>query len=157
MYENIHKGKKSIENSSPLCQTFTPIVTLKHTPQFGSSYRRQVFHPWPQTPQGEPDAKSETLLLIKLNICKSDIKRAHCVSSNPLLKMSVERTVQGSWINDAFDTILMEVFKFAVISRINFHPCASYIRSCPGKIGGNTRYTCRLSNLRPISLKEHLH
>ena len=48
---------------------------------------RQVVDPWPQMLQGEPDAKTGTPLLIILSlVCKSDIKEANSVSSNPLLK-----------------------------------------------------------------------
>ena len=51
---------------------------------------REVVDPRPQTPQVEPVAKPETLLLIMLSLaCKSDIKQAHYVLSNPLFKKNV--------------------------------------------------------------------
>ena len=49
MSKNMNKGKRSIKNSSPLYQIYTPTVILQT-----------------QTPQGEPVAKPETLLLIIL-------------------------------------------------------------------------------------------
>ena len=39
----------------------------KHRPKRGPSYRMQVLHPRPQSPQGEPVAKPGTLLLIILS------------------------------------------------------------------------------------------
>ena len=64
----------------------------KHKPKGGRSHRRQVVHPLPQTPQSEPIAKPESLLLIILNlVCESEIKEAHCISTNPLFKNNVYR------------------------------------------------------------------
>ena len=46
-----------------------------------------MVHPRPQTPQGEPAANHETLLLIILRLtCKYDMKEAHCKLSKSLLK-----------------------------------------------------------------------
>ena len=44
----------------------------------------------PQTPQGQPASKHETLLLIIL-VCKYDIKEAHFILSNPLFEK------EGPW------------------------------------------------------------
>ena len=55
-------------------KTFTTIPKFhtnchfeKHRPKRGPSYRMQVLHPRPQSPQGEPVAKPGTLLLIILS------------------------------------------------------------------------------------------
>ena len=53
-----------MEHSSPINQTYTSTVTLKHELKSGRSYRRQAVHPRPQTLQGESVVKPETLLLI---------------------------------------------------------------------------------------------
>ena len=46
-----------------------------------------MVHPRPKTPQWEPVVKHVIVLLIILNLaCKSDIKEAHGILSNPLFK-----------------------------------------------------------------------
>ena len=52
MYKIMNEGKKSMENSSPLYQTYTPTVIIKKKKKkniSGPSYRRQVIHPQPQS------------------------------------------------------------------------------------------------------------
>ena len=71
MYKNMNKGMKSIENSSPLYQTYTPTV-IKNEPKSEPSYKRQVVHARAQTPPGEPVARPE--------------KKAYCILFNPLFK-----------------------------------------------------------------------
>ena len=67
--KNHSKSKILREYSSPLCQTYTPTVVLKHKPNIGPPHMRQVFHPRPQTSQRKSVAKSETLLIILSLIC----------------------------------------------------------------------------------------
>ena len=90
MYKNINKSKKSTEHSSPLYQTYTPIVIYKHETESGSSNRRWVVLPLPQTAQGNSVAKPGKLLLIMLSlVSKSYIKLVHINLSNPFFKKKV--------------------------------------------------------------------
>ena len=55
----------------------------KPKPKIGPPHRRQVVHPWPQTPQGESVAEPGTVLLIVLSLQnKFDIMMVHCNLSN---------------------------------------------------------------------------
>ena len=76
----MRKGKKlMIANSCPLYQTYTPTVILKTQTQKWTITLEASIHPQPQTLQGKPVAKPETLLLITFGlVCKSDIKDVHC-------------------------------------------------------------------------------
>ena len=66
------------------------IIFENQRPESGPSYRRQVVHPRPQTPQAELVAKPGTpLFIVSSLICKPDIKEARSVSSNPLFKKNV--------------------------------------------------------------------
>ena len=76
-----------MEHSYPIYQTYTPTVTLKHEPQSGRPYRRQVGHPPPQTLQGESVVKPETLLLIIPGLLyDSDINEGYRKLSTPLFE-----------------------------------------------------------------------
>ena len=85
MYKNINNGKKSIENSSPLYQTYTPIFIWKNI--------NPIVYTIIQGASGSYTApniarrtscKACKLPLIFLSLeCKSDIKEAHCILSNP--------------------------------------------------------------------------
>ena len=83
----MNKGKKSIENSSQLYRIHTTFVIKK--------INLKVYHhtggKWfIQTSQGEPVAKSDRRLLIILSlVCKSGIKVAHFILSNPLFKKNI--------------------------------------------------------------------
>ena len=84
----IHISKKISIKSFPLYQFFIPIVIFENQmPESGPSYWMQVVRPLPQQSQGKPVAKLWTPRRIMLSlVCKSDIKEAHSVSSNSLLK-----------------------------------------------------------------------
>ena len=115
MYENMNEGKKSIENSSPLYQTYTPYAFKNinliidhhiggkwfiHSPNTG---RRIVCLAW------DIPADYSSLL------CKSDIQEVHGNLSNPLLERNVhgrtpppppkkkkkkkKNPITGRWIN----------------------------------------------------------
>ena len=68
MYKNKNKGEKSIANSSPTYQIYTPTVVKKRKLKSGSPHRKQVVHSWPQTPQGESVAKPKTFMLIIMSL-----------------------------------------------------------------------------------------
>ena len=58
---------------STIPKLHTNCYFFKQRPERGPSYRRQVVHPRPQTPQKEPIAKPGTPVLIILSlVCKSD-------------------------------------------------------------------------------------
>ena len=76
-----------MEHSSPLYQTYTPTVTLKHEPKSGRPHRRQVVNPRPQTLQGESVVKSGKLLLIIPSLSyDSDINEGYRKLSKPLFE-----------------------------------------------------------------------
>ena len=61
MYTGMNEGKKSIENSSSLCQTYTANYHFETLSQKWTLYRRQVVHPRPQAQQGGSVAQFGTL------------------------------------------------------------------------------------------------
>ena len=95
------RSKTSMENSSPLYQTYRPTVVQRHKPKIEPPHRRHVVHPRPQTPPGESVAKSETLLLIIPSlICQYDINGVHGNKSNRFLeRKSKDRNILGRRTN----------------------------------------------------------
>ena len=67
MYKNTKEMQNSIEYSSTLYQTYTPIFVYKHKPKSEPPHRQHMVHPRPQAQEDSVD-KPGTHLLIVLSL-----------------------------------------------------------------------------------------